>query len=252
MNRKYRKTVIAGNWKMNKTPSETKEFMTQLKAILPKGRWCDVALCVPAVCIPAAVRAMRETRVGIGAENCNANASGAYTGEIAANMLLHAGCKYVILGHSERRAMGETNADVNAKVLAALDNGLIPIMCVGESLEQREAGVYLDFVAGQVKAALAGFKPEEVAQLVIAYEPIWAIGTGKTASFEQAEEVCAHIRKTVAAEFGQEAADGIRIQYGGSVKPATIKDLMKQPNVDGALVGGASLKAKDFSEIVNY
>ena len=136
MNRKYRKTVIAGNWKMNKTPSETKEFMTQLKAIMPKGRWCDVALCVPAVDIPAAVRAVRETRIGIGAENCNANASGAYTGEIATNMLVDAGCKYVIIGHSERRAMGETNADVNAKVLAALDNGLIPIMCVGESLEQ--------------------------------------------------------------------------------------------------------------------
>ena len=146
MNRKYRKTVIAGNWKMNKTPTETKAFMTEFKAIMPKGRWCDVALCVPAVCIPAAVRAMRETRVGIGAENRNANASGAYTGEIAANMLLDAGCKYVILGHSERRAMGETNADVNAKVLAALDNGLIPIMCVGESLEQREAGITEEWV----------------------------------------------------------------------------------------------------------
>ena len=141
MNRKYRKTVIAGNWKMNKTPTETKAFMTEFKTIMPRGRWCDVALCVPAVCIPAAVRTMRETRIGIGAENCNANASGAYTGEIAANMLLDAGCKYVILGHSERRAMGETNADVNAKVLAALENGLIPIMCVGESLEQREAGI---------------------------------------------------------------------------------------------------------------
>ena len=135
MNRKYRKTVIAGNWKMNKTPSETKEFMAQLKAIMPKGRWCDVALCVPAVCIPAAVRAMRETRVGIGAENCNAKASGAYTGEIATNMLVDAGCKYVIIGHSERREMyGETDADVNAKVLAALEAGLTPIMCCGETL----------------------------------------------------------------------------------------------------------------------
>ena len=146
MNRKYRKTVIAGNWKMNKTPTETKAFMTEFKTIMPRGRWCDVALCVPAVCIPAAVRTMRETRIGIGAENCNANASGAYTGEIAANMLLDAGCKYVILGHSERRAMGETNADVNAKVLAALDNGLIPIMCVGESLEQREAGITEEWI----------------------------------------------------------------------------------------------------------
>ena len=144
MNRKYRKTVIAGNWKMNKTPSETKEFMTQLKAIMPKGRWCDVALCVPAVCIPAAVRAMRETRVGIGAENCNAHASGAYTGELATNMLVDAGCKYVIIGHSERREMfGETDADVNAKVLAALEAGLTPIMCCGETLAQREAGITL-------------------------------------------------------------------------------------------------------------
>ena len=141
MNRKYRKTLIAGNWKMNKTPSETKTFMAELKGILPKGRWCDIALCVPAVCIPAAARAMRETRIGIGAENCNANASGAYTGEISTAMLVDAGCKYVIIGHSERRAMGETDAEVNAKVKAALEAGLIPIVCCGETLEQRESGI---------------------------------------------------------------------------------------------------------------
>ena len=170
MNRKYRKTVIAGNWKMNKTPSETKEFMTQLKAILPKGRWCDVALCVPAVCIPAAVRAMRETRVGIGAENCNANASGAYTGEIATNMLVDAGCKYVIIGHSERRAMGETDADVNAKVLAALEAGLIPILCCGESLEQREAGITEEWITMQIKSALQNVPEEKIRKLIIAYE----------------------------------------------------------------------------------
>ena len=193
MNRKYRKTVIAGNWKMNKTPSETKEFMTEFKSIMPKGRWCDVALCVPAVCISAAVRAMRETRVGIGAENCNANASGAYTGEIAANMLVDAGCKYVILGHSERRAMGETNEDVNAKVLTALENGLVPIMCVGESLEQREQGVTAELVAMQTKIALGGVSKEELKRIIIAYEPVWAIGTGKTATAEQANEVCAGV-----------------------------------------------------------
>ena len=181
MNRKYRKTVIAGNWKMNKTPSQTKEFMTQLKAIMPKGRWCDVALCVPAVCIPAAVRAMRETRVGIGAENCNANPSGAYTGEIATNMLVDAGCKYVIIGHSERRAMGETDADVNAKVLAALDAGLTPIMCCGESLEQREAGITTEWITMQIKLGLAGVPEEKIRKVIIAYEPIWAIGTGRTA-----------------------------------------------------------------------
>ena len=172
MNRKYRKTIIAGNWKMNKTPSETKEFMAEFKSIMPKGRWCDVALCVPAVCIPTAVRAMRETRVGIGAENCNANASGAYTGEIAANMLVDAGCKYVIIGHSERRAMGETDAEVNAKVLSALKNELSPIVCVGESLEQRELGITEDWISMQVKCALSGVPEEKIRKIVVAYEPI--------------------------------------------------------------------------------
>ena len=186
MNLRYRKTIIAGNWKMNKTPSETTAFMSELKTILPKGRWCDIALCVPAVCIPAAVRAMRETRVGIGAENCNANASGAYTGEISTGMLLDAGCKYVILGHSERRAMGETDAEINAKTLAALNAGLTPIVCCGESLEQREAGITEEWITMQIKLALAGVPEEKSRKLVIAYEPIWAIGTGRTATPEQA------------------------------------------------------------------
>ena len=156
MNRKYRKTLIAGNWKMNKTPSETKAFMTEFKSILPKGRWCDMALCVPAVCIPAAVRAMRETRVGIGAENCNANVSGAYTGEISTGMLVDAGCKYVIVGHSERRAMGETDQEINKKVLAILEAGLIPILCCGESLEQRESGITTEWITMQIKSGLLG------------------------------------------------------------------------------------------------
>ena len=250
MNRKYRKTVIAGNWKMNKTPTETKAFMTEFKAIMPKGRWCDVALCVPAVCIPAAVRAMRETRVGIGAENCNANASGAYTGEIAANMLLDAGCKYVILGHSERRAMGETNADVNAKVLAALDNGLIPIMCVGESLEQREAGITEEWITMQIKTGLASIGEDKIRKLIIAYEPIWAIGTGKTATADDAQEVCGAVREALAEIFGAELADGIRVLYGGSAKPGNIAELVAKPDVDGALVGGASLVAEDFASMV--
>ena len=217
MNRKYRKTVIAGNWKMNKTPSETKEFMTQLKAQMPKGRWCDVALCVPAVCIPAAVRAMRETRVGIGAENCNANPSGAYTGEIATNMLVDAGCKYVIIGHSERRAMGETDADVNAKVLAALEAGLIPIMCCGESLEQREAGISNEWITMQIKLGLAGVSEDKIRKVIIAYEPIWAIGTGRTATPEQAEEVCEHIRVVVRKLYGSKNARATSILYGGSM-----------------------------------
>ena len=190
MNRKYRKTIIAGNWKMNKTPSETKEFMVNFKSIMPKGRWCDIALCVPAVCIPAAVRAMRETRVGIGAENCNANASGAYTGEIATNMLVDAGCKYVIIGHSERREMGETDAEVNAKTHAALEAGLIPIVCCGETLEQREKGITEEWIAMQIKLALDGIGEDKIRKVVIAYEPIWAIGTGRTATPEQAQEVC--------------------------------------------------------------
>ena len=251
MNRKYRKTVIAGNWKMNKTPTETKAFMTEFKTIMPRGRWCDVALCVPAVCIPAAVRAMRETRIGIGAENCNANASGAYTGEIAANMLLDAGCKYVILGHSERRAMGETNADVNAKVLAALENGLIPIMCVGESLEQREAGITEEWITMQIKTGLASIGEDKIRKMIIAYEPIWAIGTGKTATPEQAEEVCEHIRAVIRKLYGAKVARAISILYGGSMNEKNAYDLLAQPDIDGGLIGGAALKAGDFVEIIN-
>ena len=251
MNRKYRKTVIAGNWKMNKTPSETKEFMTEFKSIMPKGRWCDVALCVPAVCISAAVRAMRETRVGIGAENCNANASGAYTGEIAANMLLDAGCKYVILGHSERRAMGETNEDVNAKVLTALENGLVPIMCVGESLEQRETGITNEWIALQVKSALNGVPAEKLRRCIIAYEPIWAIGTGKTATAEQAGEVCTNIRATIRSLYGARVARSVTIQYGGSMNPKNAAELLAQPDIDGGLIGGAALKPDQFVDIIN-
>ena len=251
MNRKYRKTVIAGNWKMNKTPSETKEFMNEFKTIMPKGRWCDVALCVPAVCIPAAVRAMRETRVGIGAENCNANASGAYTGEIAANMLVDAGCKYVILGHSERRAMGETNEDVNAKVLAALENGLIPIMCVGESLEQREQGITEEWITMQIKSGLHGVGEDRIRKMIIAYEPIWAIGTGKTATGEQAAEVCTYIRSLIRAQYGARIARSVTIQYGGSMKGSNAHELLSHEDIDGGLIGGASLDPKALMEIVH-
>lgn len=250
MNRKYRKTVIAGNWKMNKTPSETKAFMTELKTMLPKGRWCDVALCVPAVCIPAAVRAMRETRVGIGGENCNANASGAYTGEIAANMLVDAGCKYVIIGHSERRAMGETDAEVNAKVLTALENGLVPIVCCGESLEQREAGITGEWITMQIKYGLCGVPEDKVRKIIIAYEPIWAIGTGKTATPEQAEEVCEHIRTVVRKLYGSKNARAISILYGGSMNEKNAYDLLAQPDIDGGLIGGASLVPEKFVQII--
>ena len=250
MNRKYRKTIIAGNWKMNKTPSETKEFMTAFKGMMPKGRWCDVALCVPAVCIPAAVRAMRETRVGIGAENCNANASGAYTGEISTGMLVDAGCKYVIIGHSERRAMGETDADVNAKVLAALEAGLIPIMCCGESLEQRESGITAEWIAMQIKSGLQGVSEDKIRKVVIAYEPIWAIGTGKTATPEQAEEVCEHIRTVVRKLYSSKNARAISILYGGSMNEKNAFELLAQPDIDGGLIGGASLVPEKFLQII--
>ena len=250
MNRKYRKTVIAGNWKMNKTPSETKDFMTTFKSILPKGRWCDIALCVPAVCIPAAVRAMRETRVGIGAENCNANASGAYTGEIATNMLVDAGCKYVIIGHSERRAMGETDAEVNAKVLAALEAGLTPIMCCGESLEQREAGITNEWITMQIKLGLQGVSEDKIRKVVIAYEPIWAIGTGRTATPEQAQEVCESIRSVIRKLYSSKNARATSILYGGSMNEKNAYELMAQPDIDGGLIGGASLVPEKFVQII--
>ena len=233
MNRKYRKTLIAGNWKMNKTPSETKAFMTELKAILPKGRWCDIALCV-----------------GIGAENCNANASGAYTGEISTGMLLDAGCKYVILGHSERRAMGETDAEINAKTLAALEAGLTPIVCCGETLEQREAGITEEWISMQIKLALAGVPEEKSRKLVIAYEPIWAIGTGRTATPEQAEEVCEHIRSIVRKLFGSKNARATTILYGGSMNEKNAFELLAQPDIDGGLIGGASLVPEKFVKII--
>ena len=250
MNRKYRKTVIAGNWKMNKTPSETKEFMTKFKTMMPKGRWCDIALCVPAVCIPAAVRAMRETRVGIGAENCNANASGAYTGEIATNMLVDAGCKYVIIGHSERRAMGETDADVNAKVLAALEAGLTPIMCCGETLEQREAGITDEWIAMQIKLGLANVSEDKIRKVVIAYEPIWAIGTGRTATPEQAQEVCENIRAVVRKLYSSKNARATSILYGGSMNEKNAFELLAKPDIDGGLIGGASLVPEKFVQII--
>jgi len=250
MNRKYRKTVIAANWKMNKTPSETKAFMTEFKSLMPKGRWCDVAICVPAVCIPAAVKATRETRVGIGAENCNANASGAYTGEIATNMLVDAGCKYVIIGHSERRAMGETDAEVNAKVKAVLAADLIPILCVGESLEQRETGITGEWITMQIKAALNGVSEEKIRKVVIAYEPIWAIGTGKTATPEQAEEVCEMIRTVIRKLYGAKVARAISILYGGSMNEKNAYELLAQPDIDGGLIGGASLVPEKFVKII--
>ena len=247
-----RTPIIAGNWKMNNTIAQGVELVKAL-APLVKDAKVTVVVCPTATALSSVADALKGTNIHVGAQNVHWEDHGAFTGEISCPMLNEIGVDYCVLGHSERRGyFGETDEGVNKRAHAAFAAGIAPIICCGESLEQRESGEYLDFVAGQVEKALDGFSADEVAKIVIAYEPIWAIGTGKTASFDQAEEVCKHIRETVAKKFNQQAADSIRIQYGGSVKPATIKDLMKQPDVDGALVGGASLKAKDFSEIVNY
>ena len=252
MNRRYRKTIIAGNWKMNKTLSETKAYAEELKAILPKGKWCDVVLCVPFVNIPAAVRLFKDCRVSIGAENCHYEATGAYTGEVSAEMLKELGVKYVIIGHSERRQYyNETDFTVNKKVHAALEAGLRPIVCVGESLEQRELGVTMELISYQVKCALAGVPAEKLRHVVIAYEPIWAIGTGRTATAEQAGEVCQSIRAVIRKLYGARVARSVTIQYGGSMNPKNAAELLSQPDVDGGLIGGASLKPDQFVDIIN-
>ncbi len=252
MNRRYRKTIIAGNWKMNKTATETKKFAEEFKALLPKSKWCDVVLCVPSVDISAAVRAFKDSRIAVGAQNLFYAPSGAYTGEVSAEMLRDLGVKYVIVGHSERRAMfGETDATVNKKVHAALEAGLNPIICVGESLDQREMGVTMDLIALQVKSALSGVAAENVRRCVIAYEPIWAIGTGKTATGEQADEVCTFIRATIRTLYGARIARSVTIQYGGSMNPGNAAELLSHENIDGGLIGGASLDSNKFMAIVN-
>ena len=252
MNRRYRKTIIAGNWKMNKTLSETRAFAEELKPMLGKPKWCEVVLCVPYVNIPAAVRLFKESRVAIGAENVHYESHGAYTGEVSAEMLKELGVKYVIIGHSERRSYyNETDFTVNKKVHAALDAGLYPIVCVGESLEQRELGVTMDLISYQVKAALSGVPAEKMRHVVIAYEPLWAIGTGKTATAEQAGEVCESIRAVIRKLYGARVARSVTIQYGGSMNAKNAYELLAQPDVDGGLIGGASLKAPDFVQIVN-
>ena len=252
MNRRYRKTVIAGNWKMNMTATETKKFAEDLKKIMPRAKWCDVVVCVPAANISTAIKAFKDARVSVGAQNVFYEKSGAYTGEVSADMLKDLGVKYVIVGHSERRAMfGETDAIVNKKVHAALNAGLNPIICVGESLDQREMGVTMELIALQVKSALAGVAAENIRRCVIAYEPIWAIGTGKTATAEQAAEVCTFIRTTVRHLYGARIARSITIQYGGSMKPSNAAELLSQPDIDGGLIGGAALNAADFIAIIN-
>ena len=252
MNRRYRKTIIAGNWKMNKTATEGKALLDEIKASVGKIKWCEVVACVPAVDIPMAVKALKDSRIAVGAQNLHWEPSGAYTGEISAAMLKDLGVKYVIIGHSERRQyFGETDITVNKKVHAALEAGLHPIVCVGESLEQREMGVTTDLIGVQVKSAIAGVSADKIRRIVFAYEPIWAIGTGKTATSEQANEVCEHIRTIIRKQFGARTARAVTIQYGGSMNAKNAAELLAQPDVDGGLIGGASLKSEDFVTIVN-
>ena len=252
MNRRYRKTIIAGNWKMNKTATETKKFAEELKAVMPRAKWCETVVCVPYVNIPAALKAFKDMRVSVGAENLYYEPSGAFTGEVSAEMLKDLGVKYVIIGHSERRQyFGETDIIVNKKVHAALEAGLHPIICVGESLEQREMDVTMELIALQVKSALSGVSAEKARKCVIAYEPIWAIGTGKTATAEQAGEVCTAIRAVIRGLYGARVARSITIQYGGSMNPKNAAELLAQGDVDGGLIGGAALKPDQFVEIIN-
>ena len=246
-----RKKIIAGNWKMNKTPSEAVALIDELKPLVANDE-VDVVFCVPAIDIVPAVEATKDTNINIGAENLYFEESGAYTGEIAPNMLTDAGVKYVIIGHSERREyFAETDETVNKKVLKAIEHGITPIICCGETLEQREQGITIDWVRMQMKIAYQGVSADDAKNTVIAYEPIWAIGTGKTATSDQAEEVCAAIRECIAEVYDDATADAIRIQYGGSMNADNAAELLAKPNIDGGLVGGASLKA-DFGKIVNY
>ena len=246
-----RKKIIAGNWKMNMTPSEAVALVNELKPLVVNDE-VDVVFCVPAIDIIPAMEAAKGTNIQIGAENMYFEEKGAYTGEISPNMLNDAGVKYVIIGHSERREyFAETNETVNKKVLKAFEHGITPIICCGESLTQREQGITIDWIRQQIKIAFLNVTADQAKTAVIAYEPIWAIGTGKTATTEQAQEVCSKIRECIAEVYDDATAAEIRIQYGGSVNAGNAAELFAKPDIDGGLVGGASLKA-DFGKIVNY
>lgn len=247
-----RKPIIAGNWKMNMTPADAEALVSALIPLVKDAK-CDVVVCPPYVDLCVVSKLVEGTNIHLGAQNVHWAAKGAFTGEVSADMLKAFGVEYAIIGHSERRQyFGETDEGVNARAKAALAAGITPIICVGETLEQRESGVTAAFVSGQAKAALAGMSAGDVKSLVIAYEPIWAIGTGKTATADDANATIAVIRQAVAEAFGQAVADEVRIQYGGSMNPKNASELMAMPEIDGGLIGGASLKAEDFSKVVNY
>ena len=250
-----RRKIIAGNWKMNKTPAEAKTLIEDMKQQLDKDvyKYCELVLCVPFTDLQSAIKAARGSKISIGAQNKHFEKSGAFTGEISADMLKEMGVKYVIIGHSERRQyFNETDIDCNKKIKVAIAAGIRPILCCGESLEEREQNVTMEVVRKQIKIALRDVPAEDIKKVVIAYEPIWAIGTGKTASADQAEEMCKTIRETVKDLYNEETAENVRIQYGGSVKPANVKELMSKPDIDGGLVGGASLDPESFLALVNY
>ena len=247
-----RKPIIAGNWKMNKTPEEAKQLVTELIPLVKDAK-CDVVVCTPAVCFAAVAPVIAGTNVKLGAQNVHFEAKGAFTGELSADMLKASGVEYVIIGHSERRQyFGETDKTVNKRTLAAVKAGLKAIVCVGEMKDEREAGYTDMIVTYQTQMALHGLTREEVEGVVIAYEPVWAIGTGLTATDEQANETIGVIRQAIAAKYGEETAAKVRIQYGGSMQGSNVKGLMAQPEIDGGLIGGASLKAADFAQVVNY
>ena len=247
-----RKYIIAGNWKMNKTPAEAKALLSEIAAKNAGKTACEIVLCVPAIDIPAAVEAVAGTNVKIGAQNVHFKDNGAYTGEISAAMLNECGVEYVIIGHSERRQyFGETDETVNLRTVQAINNGLIAIVCVGETLAERQDNITFEVIGTQIKRAFKGISAEQMAKVVIAYEPVWAIGTGETATNEQAEEVCMFIRGLIAELYGVDVANDITIQYGGSMNAKNAAELLSMDNIDGGLIGGASLKADDFTTIID-
>ncbi|MCH4056590.1 triose-phosphate isomerase [Lapidilactobacillus gannanensis] len=248
-----RKPIIAGNWKMNKNPEETQEFLEAIKGKLPAADQVESVIAAPAIDLNALVWFSKDSDLKVAAENCYFEDEGAFTGETSPKALSEMGVDYVVIGHSERRGyFHETDEDINKKAKAIFRNNMLPIICCGESLETREAGKQTDWVVAQIKAALAGLTAEEVSKSVIAYEPIWAIGTGKTASADQAQEMCHAIREAVKGLYNEQTAENVRIQYGGSVKPANVKELMAKPDIDGGLVGGASMVPDSFLALVNY
>jgi len=250
MKKSVRRAVIAGNWKMNNTPSQAKALIEEMKPLVADAD-CDVVLCVPFIDIPVAIEATKGTNIKIGAENVHFKASGAYTGEISADMLKEAGVEYVVIGHSERRQyFGETDQTVNLRTIAAVNAGLKAIVCVGETLEQRELGYTETLLKYQTKMALTNISADDLDKIIIAYEPVWAIGTGVTATADQADEGNGFVRAAIAEKYGAEVAETVTVQYGGSMNPKNADELVEKVNVDGGLIGGASLKANDFAAIV--